>query len=162
MPHIRCTVHVLAQRKRSLSTLLHQPCKHRELLCIKRIPLRQCAGVLLKIMDRTQHCTVWAAAAQGRQRRPERRLFHLTQQQLADKTGMAKGTISAYEQGKKYPSVEVLIKLCNTFQVSADYLLGLSDDLQLMKSNLTDEQMSVFRKLIHELEQSNAIRNLPN
>ena len=87
---------------------------------------------------------------------------HMTQQQLADKTGMAKGTISAYEQGKKYPSVEVLIKLCNTFQVSADYLLGLSDDLQLMKSNLTDEQMSVFRKLIHELEQSNAIRNLPN
>ncbi len=86
----------------------------------------------------------------------------MTQQQLADKTGMAKGTISAYEQGKKYPSVEVLIKLCNTFQVSADYLLGLSDDLQLMKSNLTDEQMSVFRKLIHELEQSNAIRNLPN
>ena len=48
MPHIRCAVHILTQRKGSLSALLHQTCKHRELLCIKRIPLRQRAGILLK------------------------------------------------------------------------------------------------------------------
>ena len=35
-------------------------------------------------MDRTQHRTVSAAAAQGRQRRPERPLLHLTQQRLAE------------------------------------------------------------------------------
>ena len=86
---------------------------------------------------------------------------HMTQKQLADKLDLVKGTISAYEQGKKYPSIEVLIKLCNILQVSADYLLGLSDDMQLMRSNLTDEQMSTFRKLIYDMEQYNTLKNSP-
>lgn len=37
---------------------------------------------------------------------------HMTQKELADKIGLVKGTISAYEQGKKYPSVDVLISVC--------------------------------------------------
>lgn len=84
---------------------------------------------------------------------------HMTQKELANKIGLVKGTISAYEQGKKYPSVDVLIKLCSTLHTSADYLLGLSDEMKLMKSNLTDEQMSTFRKLIYEVEQYNNLKN---
>ena len=38
-------------------------------------------------MDRPQHRTVSAAAAQGRQCRPECRLFHLTQQRLTKAGG---------------------------------------------------------------------------
>ena len=38
-------------------------------------------------MDRPQHCTVSAAAAQDRQCHPERVLFHLTQQRLAEAGG---------------------------------------------------------------------------
>lgn len=84
---------------------------------------------------------------------------HMTQKELTDKIGLVKGTISAYEQGKKYPSVDVLIKLCSTLHTSVDYLLGLSDEMKLMKSNLTDEQMSIFRKLIYEVEQYNNLKN---
>ena len=97
----------------------------------------------------------------GERLRDLRQEKHMTQKQLADKLDLVKGTISAYEQGKKYPSIEVLIKLCNVFQISADYLLGLSDDMQLMKSNLTDEQMSTFRKLIYDMEQYNTLKNSP-
>ena len=97
----------------------------------------------------------------GERLRDLRHEKHMTHKQLADKLDLVKGTISAYEQGKKYPSIEVLIKLCNVFQISADYLLGLSDDMQLMKSNLTDEQMSTFRKLIHDMEQYNTLKNSP-
>lgn len=82
----------------------------------------------------------------------------LTQTQLADKIGLVKGSISAYEQGKKYPSVEVLIKLCTVFDVSSDYLIGLSDDMHLMKSELTDEQMTMIRNLIRELEKYNLLK----
>lgn len=82
----------------------------------------------------------------------------LTQTQLADKIGLVKGSISAYEQGKKYPSVEVLIKLCSVFDVSSDYLIGLSDDMHLMKSELTDEQMTMIRNLIRELEKYNILK----
>ena len=97
----------------------------------------------------------------GERLRDLRHEKHMTQKQLADKLNLSKGTISAYEQGKKYPSIEVLIKLCNILQVSADYLLGLSDDMQLMRSNLTDEQMSTFRKLIYDMEQYNTLKNSP-
>ena len=83
----------------------------------------------------------------------------LTQQQLANKIGLVKGSISAYEQSTKYPSIEVLIKLCTFFNVSADYLLGLSDSMKLIKSDLTDEQMHTIRTLIRELEQYNALKN---
>lgn len=83
----------------------------------------------------------------------------LTQQQLADKVELVKSSISAYEQGAKYPSVEVLIKICTVFQVSADYLLGLSDDMGLVKSGLTDEQTNILRILIRELEQYNCLKN---
>ncbi len=33
-----------------------------------------------------------------------------------------------YEYGKHLPTIDKVIKLCNYFNVSADYLLGLSDD----------------------------------
>lgn len=36
----------------------------------------------------------------------------LTQSELASKLDLANGTISAYEQGLKYPSLEVLVKIC--------------------------------------------------
>lgn len=80
---------------------------------------------------------------------------HLTQQQLADKVELVKGSISAYEQSTKYPSLEVLIKLCNFFNVSADYMLGLSDSEELKKANLTDEQTAIILRIIQEFEQAN-------
>lgn len=82
----------------------------------------------------------------------------LTQQQLADKMELVKGSISAYEQNTKYPSLDVLIKLCTFFQVSADYMLGLSDDMQFKMSALTDEQAQLILQLIMELEQKNNLR----
>lgn len=71
---------------------------------------------------------------------------------------LVKGSISAYEQNTKYPSLDVLIKLCTFFQVSADYMLGLSDDMQFKMSALTDEQAQLILQLITELEQKNNLR----
>lgn len=82
----------------------------------------------------------------------------LTQQQLADKMELVKASISAYEQNTKYPSLDVLIKLCTFFQVSSDYMLGLSDDMQFKMSALTDEQAQLILQLITELEQKNNLR----
>jgi len=82
----------------------------------------------------------------------------LTQQQLAEKLGLVKGSISAYEKNAKYPSVSILIKLCTLFNVSADYLLGLSDNIEFNMSSLTDEQMQIIMRLIIELEQYNKLK----
>ena len=83
----------------------------------------------------------------------------LTQKQLASKLEVTKSTISGYEQGVKSPSVEALIKLCSMFNVSADYLLGLSDSMELKMSPLTDEQTQLIMRFIAELEQYNYLKD---
>ena len=45
----------------------------------------------------------------------------LTQQQAAQRVGISKAMISAYETASKAPSIEVLIRLSRLFGVSADY-----------------------------------------
>lgn len=51
----------------------------------------------------------------------------LKQSQLADAVDLAQTSIGNYERGDRFPDSEVIIRLCNYFKVSADYLLGLSD-----------------------------------
>lgn len=53
---------------------------------------------------------------------------NLTIQQLADKIGVANGTISRYEQGSREPKLETWIKLSEFFDVPMSYLTGVSDD----------------------------------
>ncbi len=52
----------------------------------------------------------------------------LTQKQVADYLNVDRRTYGCYERGERTISPEVLIKLAKFFHVSADYLLGLSDD----------------------------------
>lgn len=37
-------------------------------------------------------------------------------------------SISRYEDGTREPSLEMLVKFCKLYDVSADYLLGLTDN----------------------------------
>ena len=79
----------------------------------------------------------------------------MTQLELAKRLNVVKGTISAYEQGLSYPTVETLIKLCDILETSADYLLGISDELPIKMGGLTDEQMQPFLQLIAMVQQNN-------
>lgn len=49
---------------------------------------------------------------------------NMTQATLARRLGVTKSVVSAYENGMRYPSYDVLLKLADTFGVSTDYLLG--------------------------------------
>ncbi|MDR2977099.1 MAG: helix-turn-helix domain-containing protein [Streptococcaceae bacterium] len=82
-----------------------------------------------------------------------------TQAQLAKKMKLVTGTISAYETGLKYPSLERLVAICQIFDTSADYLLGLSDrQMPLKMGALTDAQMQPFLQIIAEVTQYNTLR----
>ena len=48
----------------------------------------------------------------------------LTQKELAEKLLTAQPTVAYWEQNKRYPDLFSLRKICNFFDVSADYLLG--------------------------------------
>ena len=51
----------------------------------------------------------------------------LTQEQLVKLLGMHKTTYTNYEQGKREPPFEVIIKLAKLYDVSIDYIAGLTN-----------------------------------
>ena len=59
-----------------------------------------------------------------------RLLFNFTQKELADKLNIRQNTYSQYENGRREPSIEILIKLSEIFDTSIDYLVGITDEEQ--------------------------------
>lgn len=51
----------------------------------------------------------------------------MTQVRLSIELEVSQETVSAYEKGNYYPSVDVLLKMSDIFDSSIDYILGLSD-----------------------------------
>lgn len=57
-----------------------------------------------------------------------RKLKGKTQKDLAEYLGISERGYQNYELGTREPSLEILNKLADFFDVSTDYLLGRSDD----------------------------------
>jgi transcriptional regulator with XRE-family HTH domain len=53
-----------------------------------------------------------------------RKQHNLSQQELAKKIGASRTIIGNYERNTNTPSIEVLIRLANIFNVSVDFLIG--------------------------------------
>lgn len=52
----------------------------------------------------------------------------LTQRQVADYLHIRQNTYSQYENGQRGLPIDTLIKLARYFDVSTDYILGLTDE----------------------------------
>lgn len=52
-----------------------------------------------------------------------RKQLHLTQEQLAERSGITPQTVSSAELGKKALRPENIVRLCNALDISTDYLL---------------------------------------
>lgn len=53
----------------------------------------------------------------------------LKQSELAPVFNVSKTTICQWETSKQEPSLEDIVKIAKYFHVSADYLLGIGDDI---------------------------------
>lgn len=58
-----------------------------------------------------------------------RREFNLSQQQLAQATGVSQSTIAKIEKCRNEATASTIRKLCDFFNVSADYLIERTDEL---------------------------------
>lgn len=76
----------------------------------------------------------------------------LTQQQLADRIGVAKSVVSYYESGDRYPSYDVLVKIARIFHTTTDYLLDVSKDCVIDVTGLSDEDIAVIRTVTEALK----------
>lgn len=52
----------------------------------------------------------------------------LSQKQVAEYLGISTRAYSHYEIGDREPSISLLVKLCDLFEVTADYLIGRADN----------------------------------
>lgn len=50
-----------------------------------------------------------------------------TQKELAEKLGLTPKMISFYENSERTPPIDIILKLVSIFNVSSDYLLGLTN-----------------------------------
>ena len=62
----------------------------------------------------------------------------ITQKDLGKAIDVGRTTISEYESGKIVPKQEGLLRIANHFNVSVDYLTGISDDPATRKDNTSD------------------------
>ena len=83
----------------------------------------------------------------GRNIRKYRLERKLKQDELAEKAGLSSNYIGMVERGEKVPSIETLISILNSLDVSADMVL--CDELSCgyrMKSNLLYEKIAKLSK----------------
>lgn len=50
-----------------------------------------------------------------------------SQVEIANAIGVSKQCVSDYKSGKSVPSIQTLVYICAFLDVSADYLLGITD-----------------------------------
>ena len=73
---------------------------------------------------------------------------HMTQSDLAERLGVTKSVISAYETGLRMPSYDILIKISRIFRVTTDYLLGLESKQEIDVSGLTEDEIHALTNLV--------------
>lgn len=76
--------------------------------------------------------------------------FSWTQVQLAQKLNITKQTVSNWENDNIQPSVDMLIKLAKIFNVSTDYLLGLTPNNSINVDGLPLEFVSHIVQIIDD------------
>ncbi len=87
-----------------------------------------------------------------------------TQKKLAEYLGLSSNTVCEWEKNRSEPSIAIIKKLADFFDVSADYLLGLEDDFgartttatAVMRDNYSSEERQIieqYRKLPEQLRE---------
>ncbi len=80
---------------------------------------------------------------------------NLTQEELGSKVGLSKAVVSKYENGLGYPQLNVLVRIAAYFNVTTDYLLGVSNGKTINVSGLTPSQLDALHRIIAEFQKNN-------
>jgi len=84
----------------------------------------------------------------------------LTQIQLAQRIGITQAFLAEIESGRKRPSLEVLEKLCDTLDCSADYLLDIAQPREYKTFEQSAMDSLTSRGITQQMLEEIAERNL--
>lgn len=71
--------------------------------------------------------------------------------QVSDALGLERTRYLKWEHGDAQPSLDMLVRLCRLFDVSADYLLGLEDDGEAL---LTADEILTLKRIVREYDKT--------
>ena len=94
-----------------------------------------------------------------------RKIYHhrlqlgMTDEQFSSKVGIASNYLRSIEAGIYAPSIKALVKMCNLFGVSADYLLSGDEKTTHSRTHEKSNQFESYtqEELISQLKITNAI-----
>ncbi len=72
----------------------------------------------------------------------------MTQSELALKLGISASAVGMYEQGRREPDGEMLLRLCSVFSVTTDTLLGNTENIQKQEKREVSEVFDEFTGLL--------------
>lgn len=84
-----------------------------------------------------------------------------TQKYVADKIGITEVSLSRYENGQRKPNLDIIYKIAKYYNVSADYLIGLDNqisDYEILKrkyEKLQDKFNQIVNIIKEEVEDTN-------
>lgn len=75
-----------------------------------------------------------------------------SQLELGYKVGVSKQSVSNWENDNIVPSVDILLRLAKTFNVTTDYLLELDNRNYIEVSNLTKQKISHIQQIVNDMK----------
>ncbi len=82
-----------------------------------------------------------------------RQRANMTQQYVALTLGIKPPSVSNWESGKTRPAIDNLIELAKLYNVTTDYLLGVSDNPATIESIAKESRDEILLKSFHSLSE---------
>ena len=79
----------------------------------------------------------------------------LNQVEFAKIMGVSKQCVSNWENDNVMPSIEMLCRIADFFNVTTDYILGRNEKVYIDASGLTDEQIGHISLVISDMSKLN-------
>lgn len=75
----------------------------------------------------------------------------LTQLQVAERIGVSKAMVSAYETSAKAPSLDVILRLARLYGVTVDFLISVETHKFIDVTGLDDDSAALVAALVEKL-----------
>ena len=86
----------------------------------------------------------------GNHIRENRKRFTLSQDELAEMTGVQRQTVSKWETGKKVPTLDEALKLCDVFHIGLDELIDGTLAAETRTQTVLSEKEKIERNSFHQ------------
>lgn len=99
----------------------------------------------------------------GERLRDLREEFNYDQKDIGEKLHISASAYGYYEQNRNEPSLETLVKLAQIYNVSTDYLLGLSNIRESTTEYITSTKIPLTKKeveAIKEMKQTSLLQEV--